>query len=133
MAPNTRATGPSPLGREIRRQRRHRGLSVRALAQRAGVDASGLAKIERGQARTKAPPALARLARVLGVEFGSLHSAAGYERPTELPGLRPYLEIKYALPPEAIEELCPDVRVRRGATPQSIKGRRLALSVGRFR
>ena len=52
-----------------------------------------------------APPALARLARVLGVDLGSLYSAAGYERPAELPALRPYLEIKFDLPPDAIEEM----------------------------
>ena len=97
--------GPSPLGREIKRVRVARGYSLRALAEAARVDASGLSRLERGRAATLAPASIARIARVLDVEVGDLYIAAGFEPIRPLPGIRSYLRAKYDLPPAAVEAL----------------------------
>jgi ribosome-binding protein aMBF1 (putative translation factor) len=55
----------------VRAWREHRGLSVRALAARAGISAAYLSQIETGK-KPGSFDAMARLARALGVEMEDL-------------------------------------------------------------
>ena len=91
------------LGEIIHEAREDRGLSGRALARAAHVDARWLAKLERGIYATPDPRHLHRLAKVLGIETISLFAVAEYGE--GLPPLAPYLRAKYDLPPGAIEQL----------------------------
>jgi transcriptional regulator with XRE-family HTH domain len=59
------------LGQAIRRLRRARHLSIKALALEAGVSASHLARIERGHGNPKLDT-LYGLARALGVAFSQI-------------------------------------------------------------
>jgi transcriptional regulator with XRE-family HTH domain len=59
------------LGRRIRRFREDRGLSLRALAQAAGVSESFLSQVERGVA-SPSVASLRRVAQALGESVGSL-------------------------------------------------------------
>ncbi len=54
------------LGREIKRRREARGLTQPALAKRAGIAVSYLAKLEGGARLSPSFPTVARLARALG-------------------------------------------------------------------
>lgn len=91
------------LGEIIHEARETRGLSGRALARAAHVDARWLAKLERGVYATPDPRHLHRLAKVLGMETISLFAVAEYGE--GLPPLAPYLRAKYDLPSGAIEQL----------------------------
>jgi ribosome-binding protein aMBF1 (putative translation factor) len=62
----------------IRVWREHRGLSLRALSERAGVSSSALSDIERGKSEGK-PHVLSRIARVLGVDLDDIIPLAGQE------------------------------------------------------
>jgi hypothetical protein len=58
------------------------------------------------QGRVPTPQTLARLAGPLGLELAELYALAGYAVPEHLPGLRPYVALKYKeLPPAAVNEL----------------------------
>jgi transcriptional regulator with XRE-family HTH domain len=61
----------TPLGQRLRAHRIARGLSRKALAERAEVGASGLTPMERGE-RLPRPRALLKLAKALGVQVGQL-------------------------------------------------------------
>jgi transcriptional regulator with XRE-family HTH domain len=93
------------LGEDVRRTRQERGFSLRGLAAAAGVDATWLMRLERGEYTSPDPRNLRELARVLEVETSSLFLAAGYTSGEELPGFAPYLRAKYDLPTEAVEQL----------------------------
>ncbi len=54
------------LGREIKRRREARGLTQPALAKRAGIAVSYLAKLEGGERLSPSFPTVVRLARALG-------------------------------------------------------------------
>lgn len=66
------------LGKELHKVRQLRGLSLKAVADPAGVSATYLQKLERGQVKSPSPHRLRRLAQVLGIEYGALFSLAGY-------------------------------------------------------
>jgi len=91
------------VGEIIRRNREAQSLSVRGLAAAAGVDASWLSKVEHGIYENPNPRYLHQLAQVLGIETETLFLAANYS--DGLPSFVPYFRTKYALPPEAIEQL----------------------------
>jgi DNA-binding XRE family transcriptional regulator len=61
----------TPLGQRLRAHRIALGLSRKALAERAGVGASGITPMERGE-RPPRPRTLRKLAEALGVEAGQL-------------------------------------------------------------
>jgi transcriptional regulator with XRE-family HTH domain len=61
----------TPLGQRLRAHRIARGLSRKALAEQAGVGASGITPMERGERRPR-PRTLRKLAEALGVEVGQL-------------------------------------------------------------
>lgn len=91
------------LGSRIRRLRAATGLSLRALAARAEVDFSWLAKVERGEYQSPDPRCLFRLAEALDVEPANLYASAGYGE--GLPTFARYLRAKYDLPDDAVAQL----------------------------
>lgn len=93
------------LGDELGRLRRARGLSIRGLAKRASIDATGLSRLESGRASEPSARTLIRLAAALSIDVVDLYAAAGYEPGYELPAFRPYLRAKYDLPTEAVDQL----------------------------
>ena len=95
----------SLFGRHLRDLRRRRRLSLRELAKRAGLDATGISRLERGASTAPAPRTLACLARALDVDVADLYALAGYEVARDLPTFTPYLRARYDLPQEAIEQL----------------------------
>ena len=75
MAGRTVTTAAPPrVGEVIRRLRAQRGLSVRALAEQAGISASFLGAVERGESDI----ALGRLAQVAGALDHDVASLLGY-------------------------------------------------------
>lgn len=93
------------LGAYIRRCRESLGLTVRGLARAAGVDATGISRLERGDNDAPEPRTLARLAKALGVDVTDLYVLAGYPVSQGLPAFQPYLRARYDLTPEEVEQL----------------------------
>jgi transcriptional regulator with XRE-family HTH domain len=93
------------LGDYVKHERERQGLSLRRLAVAAGVDASWLMRLERGEYSSPDPRHLREVARALEVEAADLYALAGYKGGEGLPAFAPYLRAKYDLPPEAIEQL----------------------------
>lgn len=93
------------LGQYVQQQRQALGLSIRGLAATAGLDASGLSRLERGRMGDPSLSYLHKLSRGLQVDPTDLYLIAGYTEGHELPGFAPYLRAKYELPPEAVEQL----------------------------
>lgn len=73
-APDHRSIGADPLATRIRALRKARGLTLRELAQRAGVTESFLSQVERGTA-SPSISSLRRIASGLGQSIGSLFDA----------------------------------------------------------
>src|SRR4051812_11865408 len=95
---------PKDLAELIRSRRLARRLTSRRLAALAGCDCSVVVRAEQGRLPT--PRTLARLAGPLGLELAELYALAGYLVSWELPGLRPYVQLKYKeLPGAAVDEL----------------------------
>src|SRR4051794_11003461 len=65
-----REIAPSVLGNRIRRARRRQGLSIRDLAQRAGVDKSSVVRLEGGSAPQ--PLTLIKISAALGFHLATL-------------------------------------------------------------
>ena len=93
------------LGDFIHRKRVAAGMSLRAVAQAAGIQHGALFKIETGRTEQPAPKILVALARVLEVEIEDLYVLAGYTVPESLPSFEPYLRTKYDLPEGAVQQL----------------------------
>lgn len=93
------------FGAYLRQQREARGLSIREVARRVGVQDTTILRFERGEFLAPAPDKLRRLALALDLPANDLFVMAEYVTPEELPTPRPYLRAKYPdLPPEAVEE-----------------------------
>ena len=86
------------LGSLLKRERERAGLTVRQLADAAGLVPSTVSRLETGFIATPRPEHLQKLAQALGIEVEELYAAAGYSTP--LPELRPYLRAKYGLTDE---------------------------------
>lgn len=71
------------LAQTLHRTRNMKGLSLRAVADPAGISPTYLQKLERGDVRDPSPNILYRLAEVLGLDYSSLMRMAGYVVPTE--------------------------------------------------
>jgi transcriptional regulator with XRE-family HTH domain len=95
----------SEIGSFIQKRRQRLGLGLRTVATEAHVDHSWLSKVERGIYNSPDPHLLQRVARVLGIDAADIFIEAGYADNIGLPGFAPYLRAKYALPPQAIEQL----------------------------
>src|SRR6266516_1748952 len=71
----SRATG---LGLELRRIRKHRGLTLRQVESKTGISNAYLSQLETGRAGNSSPPMLQKLADIYDVEYEALIRAAGY-------------------------------------------------------
>lgn len=90
----------------LRSTREQRRLSVRRVAQLAGVDAATVLRLEQGLIATPKADKLRAIGRVLDLSDADLYAAAGWLAPAELPTLTPYLRTKYReLPEEAVAEI----------------------------
>ncbi len=93
------------LGEFVRRHRKAKHLTMRALADMAGIGHTSVHKIEHGDYGQPAPEKLRRLASGLGVPAEDLYALAGYVIPDRLPDFAPYLRAKFDLPEEAVNQL----------------------------
>lgn len=93
------------LGEAVAQLRSERGMSLRALAAAADVDATWLMRLERGQYHSPDGRLLRQLAGALEVPPADLMIAAGFEDTAALPGLGIYLRTKYEMPNEAVAQL----------------------------
>lgn len=94
------------LGRLIRDRRNNLGLTVRQLAEQAGMNFATLARIEQGQFAAPGPDKLARIAEALGLSTADVFGLADYTVPTDLPSFQPYLRGKYRdMPAAAVDDL----------------------------
>lgn len=82
------------LGKHIRRLREDRGLNVRGLAAKAGINDGALSRIENGK-RMPALETLKAIASALDVPLTDLFAMSGYLGAYDLPSLTPYLRARY--------------------------------------
>lgn len=68
------------LGTILRDSRSAHGLSMQEVAQRAGCSPGYVHKLEMDRVRTPSPRVLAALAEALGLSYGELMRAVGYEQ-----------------------------------------------------
>lgn len=90
------------LADSVRRHREAAGLSQLALANKTGMQASTILRLEQGEVKAPDPDKLQRLAVALGVdpeEFFALYPA-----PERLPEFAPYLRAKYGMNEAAVKE-----------------------------
>lgn len=88
---------PQDFSSILKRERVRAGLTVRDLAQAAGLVPSTVSRLESGLIGSPKPDHLQRLANALGIDVEELYAAAGYMVPSGLPELRPYLRAKYGI------------------------------------
>ena len=94
------------LGRLIRERRKELGLTLRQVAEQAGMNFATVGRIEQGLFAVPGPDKLARLAEALGLSTADLYGLADYSVPDELPSFRPYLRGKYGdMPVKAVDDL----------------------------
>lgn len=90
------------FGAYIKRLRTQQKLSIRALADKIGMDSGALTRLEHGKVSPK-PNTLKSLAIALQVPLADMFVMAGYVIPYDLPSITPYLRARYgSLPEEAI-------------------------------
>lgn len=89
------------LGEYIRHLRAMHSMTVRALAAHAGVDSTGLSRLEGGKICVPSPNTLCRLAGALDTPVANLFTMAGYATPQDLPDIEYYLRTKYHILPES--------------------------------
>lgn len=105
---NTDNTGQNPshdLGSYVKRVREDRGYSTRGLAALAGIDATYLSRLQRGDYTTPDPHHLRGLAQALEIDPADLYVLAGYTDHHSLPAVAPYLRAKFALPEEVVRQV----------------------------
>jgi transcriptional regulator with XRE-family HTH domain len=106
------------LSKLLRSERRRSQLTVRELAERAGLVPSTVSRLEHGIAAAPKPTHLQRLASALSIDVEELYAAAGFIAPQSLPELRPYLRVKYNLPDDATDQIEGYVQALRDRTNQ---------------
>ena len=75
------------LGGLLKRERERAGMTVRQLADAAGLVPSTVSRLETGFIATPRPEHLQRLARALGIDVEELYAAVGYLTEGALPEL----------------------------------------------
>ena len=94
------------LGRRVRDRRKELGLSVRQLADQAGMNFATVSRIEQGLFAAPGPDKLAGIADALDLSLADVFALADYAVPDDLPSFQPYLRSKYrGMPREAIDDL----------------------------
>lgn len=75
------AVANTELAEALRTARAMKGLSLKAVAEPAGISATYLQKLERGEVQDPSPHVLHRLSEQLGLDYGELMRLAGYVVP----------------------------------------------------
>jgi putative transcriptional regulator len=89
----------------LRRERERAGLTVRELAEAAGLVASTVSRLETGLVAEPRPSHLQALARALGIEVEELYVPVGYANVGAWPEFRTYLRQRYQLSDEAASRM----------------------------
>lgn len=84
MSPTVKDADDNGIGHRLAEARRDLGMSLQDVAEQAGCSTAYVHKLEQDRVRTPSPRVLAGLARALGLDYGVLMGAAGYQAP--LPG-----------------------------------------------
>lgn len=108
------------LGRFLREHREQRGLSLRGLADQAGIPFTTIQHLEEGDRKPRAD-VLEKLAPYLKARLADLYALAGIAAPAGLPDLAGYMRTRYGLPRDAVSELeqhIADLRQRYGVQPR---------------
>ena len=82
------------LGTFIRARRLSRELTLADAAAQSGLHVSYWSKLETGHYRSPSPKHLQTIARVIDVRYEDVYALAGYDTPTRLPSLAPYLALR---------------------------------------
>jgi transcriptional regulator with XRE-family HTH domain len=93
------------LGRLIKRARRARRLSLRAVDELTGASYGWLGRLERGQMIAPAPSKLTKVAEVLGIPPERLDRITRGKVSSDLPAIRTYFRTKYKLNPHEITQI----------------------------
>lgn len=93
------------LTKVLRERRESLSWSANEVARRVGISNTTYWRIEDGQIASPKAETLQAIGEVLGISAGDLFASAGWLPEKELPTLRPYLRMKYDLPPEAMREI----------------------------
>ena len=93
------------LGLYIRRRRQRKRMTIRQLAEAAGVDYSWIGRLERGEYASPDARLLGAVARGLGLDPSDLNILAGYPSGDGLPEFAPYLRAKDDLRPDVVRQL----------------------------
>jgi transcriptional regulator with XRE-family HTH domain len=109
------------LGSLLKRERERAGMTVRQLADTAGLVPSTVSRLETGFIATPRPEHLQRLAQALAIDVEELYVTVGYLTPGALPELRPYLRAKYGLTDELANRVEGFVEAVRQETNQRVK------------
>lgn len=90
----------------LTRRRKTKGMSIRGVAQAAGVDAATVLSLEQARIVYPRVEKLRAVSDALGIPAAELYAAIGWLPGKDLPAFRPYLRAKYReLPPEAVTEI----------------------------
>lgn len=93
------------FGEYLHRLRLERRIGIRELARRTELDASNLARMEKGERKPR-PDTLKTLSSVFDVPLADLFAAAGFITPSDLPSMSTYLRICYSdLPDQAVASI----------------------------
>lgn len=106
------------LSQVLRRERMRSGMTVRDLAEAAGIPSSTISRLETGDVLAPKPKQLQQLARALNIDVEELYATAGYLAISELPGLRPYLRAKFGLSDQALGQVEGYVQALRDQTSE---------------
>lgn len=95
----------SALGEQLQGVRRVRGLSLKGVSEPAGISATYLQKLERGQVKSPSPHVLYGLSEVLDIPYTTLMQLAGYIVPSgDKERVKPGNVLAYALSSEDITD-----------------------------
>jgi|SRR3954453_5478831 transcriptional regulator with XRE-family HTH domain len=92
------------LAQFVRVARARLGVSVRHVAEKAGVSHPYITQIERGYVTYPRPQTLERIAKALDVPVEEAFAVVGYDS-RELPSLPVYLRSKYAMTGDEVHEV----------------------------
>jgi transcriptional regulator with XRE-family HTH domain len=93
------------LGRLVKRTRRARKLSLRALDELTGVSYGWLGMLERGMITKPAPSKLTKVAEALGIPMERIDRMTRGKVSSDLPAIRTYFRTKYKLDPQEIRQI----------------------------
>jgi transcriptional regulator with XRE-family HTH domain len=93
------------LGRLLAQARHSKGLSLRAVAEQAGVAHLWLSRVEQGLFNQPAPERVTRVADALGIDPERIDRITKGHVSKNLPGVRTYFRAKYDLSQEEIDQI----------------------------